>query len=106
MWIGSFRNMLGYLQTRSRASYGFRQCTRDGCSIGHLPSFERIGRFTIMISLTSLKSLSALPDLHRSTIQQSSMNLAMPSLPNPDSLFYYTPLPLLDYTYNCDIRYL
>jgi len=60
--------------------------------------FRTIGRHTIMTSLTSLKSLSALPDLRRSTTLQSSMNLVEPSIHSNNSLFYNTSLPLLGYT--------
>src|ERR1700730_17499369 len=98
IWIGSFRNTLGCLQSRSRASCGFRKCTRDGCSTSHPPSFDTSGLLTIMTSLTSLKSLSALLGLHRSNTLQSSMNLVEPSWPRHSSLFYKTSLHLLDYT--------
>src|SRR6266700_3733097 len=100
IWTGSFRNTSGCLQSRSRASCGFRKCTRDGCSTSHQPSFAPSGRRTIMISLTSLKSLSALPDLRPSTTLASSMSLAEPSPPGTNSLFYNTSLPLLAYTYS------
>src|SRR5258708_22264104 len=98
MWICSLRNTLVCLQSRSRASCGFRKCIRDGCSTSHPPSFGTIGPLTIMTSLTLLKNLSALPVLRRSNTRPSSMNLAGPSMQSNNSLFYKTSLPLLNYT--------
>jgi len=100
----SFEELFGpqgaRLQSCSRASCGFRKCTRDGCSTSHQPSFATIGQRTIMISLTSLKSFSALPDLRPNTTLASSMSLAEPSPPGNSSLFYNTSLPTLAYTYS------